>query len=229
MTFVAVNAEVSGRRATSLSLSIAFHVLLLGWLLYPPSLKFLAPSSVAAGVRGGSVTTLYWPAHEKTANTSPGASQPQQHEARKPLVWKNQSSNKTRKAQEQKPSPATIEAESQSPDAGSGNPAPSAGVPYGSQGSAFGDEIRPALPVYAYDPVVDPNELPGHVEGSIVVEITIDDKGNIVQKTVLQSLGPAIDKRVLAALEIWHFRPATRNGVAIPSKQDVYYHFKPQG
>jgi TonB family protein len=110
-----------------------------------------------------------------------------------------------------------------------GNPSPPAGTPYGSQGSAFGDEVRPALPINAYEPVVDPNELPGHVEGSIVVEITIDDRGNIVQKTVLQSLGAAIDNKVLAALENWHFRPATRNGVAIPSKQDVYYHFKPQG
>ncbi len=92
-----------------------------------------------------------------------------------------------------------------------------------------GDEIRPALPVSATDPVVDRADLAGHGEGSVVVEITIDDKGNIVQKVVLQSLGPAIDQKVLAALESWHFSPATRNGVAIPSKQDVYYHFKPTG
>jgi hypothetical protein len=26
-------------------------------------------------------------------------------------------------------------------------------------------------------------------------------------------------------LENWRFRPATRDGVAIPSKQDVYFHF----
>jgi len=92
-----------------------------------------------------------------------------------------------------------------------------------------GDEIRPALPVSATDPVVDGADLAGHAEGSVVVEITIDDKGNIVQKVVLQSLGPAVDSKVLAALESWHFSPATRNGVAIPSKQDVYYHFKPTG
>ena len=73
-----------------------------------------------------------------------------------------------------------------------------------------------------------PNDLAGHGEGSVVVEITIDDKGNIVQKTILQSLGPLVDAKVLAALENWHFSPATRNGVAIPSKQDVYYHFKPR-
>ena len=35
----------------------------------------------------------------------------------------------------------------------------------------------------------------------------------------------SIDGKVLEALENWRFRPATRNGVAIPSKQDVFYHF----
>ena len=104
-------------------------------------------------------------------------------------------------------------------------------MPYGTlaSGPAFGDEILPALPITAIDPVVYPGDLAGHSEGSVIVEVTIDDKGNIVQKVVLQSLGPLIDNKVLAALESWHFRPATRNGVAIPSKQDVYYHFKPNG
>jgi len=45
---------------------------------------------------------------------------------------------------------------------------------------------------------------------------------------VVQSLGPAIDGKVLAALENWHFHPATRDGVPIASKQDVVYHFKPR-
>jgi hypothetical protein len=44
----------------------------------------------------------------------------------------------------------------------------------------------------------------------------------------VQSLGPAIDAKVMAALENWRFRPATRDGVPIPSKQDVVYHFKPR-
>lgn len=224
MMFTAANAGTSGRRTASLSLSIAFHGLLLGWLLSPPSLKILAPSSVAAGVSGGSVTTLYWSAR----GGSPESAQNEQLAARKRLIWRSQPS-RIRRARPPEVSRGPLEAESQSPDSGHGDPAPPAGTSYGSQGSAFGDEVRPALPINAYDPVVDPNELPGHVEGSIVVEITIDDKGNIVQKTILQSLGPAIDNKVLAALENWHFRPATRNGVAIPSKQDVYYHFKPQG
>jgi TonB family protein len=67
---------------------------------------------------------------------------------------------------------------------------------------------------------IDIKEISDHV-----VEITIDETGNIVQKVVLHSLGPAVDGRLLAALEKWHFAPASKNGVPIPSKQDVYYHF----
>ena len=79
-----------------------------------------------------------------------------------------------------------------------------------------------------FEPLVSPDDLRGGSEGNVVIEITIDEAGNIVNKTVVQSLGPAIDAKVLAALENWHFHPATRDGVPIPSKQDVVYHFKPR-
>jgi TonB family protein len=63
------------------------------------------------------------------------------------------------------------------------------------------------------------------IEGDVIVEVTIDEQGTIVQRVVLHSLGPAVDNRVLAALEKWQFTPASKNGIPIPSKQDVYYHF----
>jgi TonB family protein len=91
-----------------------------------------------------------------------------------------------------------------------------------------GDEIRPALPAATADPVAYPWELPSS-EGNVVVEITIDERGEITGKTVLQSLGPKLDEKVLAALEQWHFHPATRNGVAIASKQDAIFHFRSRG
>jgi TonB family protein len=78
--------------------------------------------------------------------------------------------------------------------------------------------------VVSPDPVVPASDLNG-LQGDVVVEVTIDEQGNIVAKTVIQSLAPTIDAKVLEALENWRFRPATRNGVAIASKQDVFYHF----
>ena len=46
---------------------------------------------------------------------------------------------------------------------------------------------------------------------------------------ILQSLGSDIDTKCLAALENWHFRPATRNGSPVPSKQDAVFPFRARG
>lgn len=61
------------------------------------------------------------------------------------------------------------------------------------------------------------------------IEIVIDERGEIVRKTVLQSLGPELDKQCLAALDNWHFQPAMQNGVPIASKQDAIFPFKARG
>ena len=66
-------------------------------------------------------------------------------------------------------------------------------------------------------------------EGKEVIEITIDERGEIVRKKVLQSLGPEIDEKCLAALDNWHFRRGTQDGVPIPSKQDAIFPFKARG
>lgn len=215
--FISTNPRVSGRQSVALGASLVLHGLLLAWLLYNPA-RFLAPSSVAKGDYGTAITPIYWRGPDRDA-ASAGVQKP----TRAKLEWKAAGHPKP-------PDPARLAATDSDEQAAQSQAAP-AGTPYGSSptGLSSGDDIRPALPVTATDPVVEGPDLTGHGEGSVIVEITIDDKGNIVQKTVLQSLGPAVDAKVLAALESWHFTPATRNGVAIPSKQDVYYHFKPTG
>lgn len=104
---------------------------------------------------------------------------------------------------------------------------PAVGSPYGSltYGAVSGLEVRPAVRVFGSEPILDTDDLAGISEGNEIIELTIDAQGSIVDKSVIQSLSPAVDMRVLTALADWRFRPATRDGVAIPSKQDVYYHF----
>ena len=69
-----------------------------------------------------------------------------------------------------------------------------AGATYGTlaRGTLYGDEIRPALPVRTADPSVWPWQLP-ESPGNEVIEITIDERGEIINKVVLHSLGPDID------------------------------------
>jgi TonB family protein len=177
---------------------------------------------VLKGANGTSVTPLYWaPDH---TNRAPQASE---RPDRRPAALNWTPAN--RKPTKHSTQHAGLESENQE-EVASVAPERPAGSPYGSltEGPASGQEIRPALPITTFEPAVNPDDLQGIPEGNVVVEITIDEGGNIVAKSVVQSLGTALDAKVLAALENWHFRPATRDGVPIPSKQDVVYHFKPR-
>jgi TonB family protein len=200
------------RQAALLSISLAVHFLFLGLALRSPTPIFVAPSLVTKGDAGSSLTRIYFGGQTGVTQAHPA-----------PHVFSLQA--KPRPAHESPPLSAKMQkgnatASALSPDGAA------AGSPYGSlsYGLMAGFEIRPALPVVSFDPVVQPQLLNG-ITGDVVVEITIDSAGNIIDMKLLQSLVPAVDQRVLAALQKWHFFPATRNGVPIPSKQDVHYHF----
>ncbi len=90
-------------------------------------------------------------------------------------------------------------------------------------GPTVGFVREPALPIVGPD--VPRSSLPAGIQGDVIVEITIDTQGNVAETRVLQSLGPEVDEKVVATLHNWHFRPATTDGVANVSKQDVHFHF----
>ncbi len=207
--------------------SLVIHLLLVIALLQGRSPVFVAPSSVLGGANGTAVTHLYWATGADAVAKSSTQASSEHSTSGARLTWmKPQKArlalNRTAPNSESTDSPEMASA--------AANPAPSAGSPYGSlsDGGSAGHEIRAALPAVTVEPLVSADDLRGDVEGNVVVEITIDEAGNIVSKAIVQSLGPAIDAKVLAALENWRFRPATRDGVPIPSKQDVVYHFKPR-
>jgi TonB family protein len=207
--------------------SAGLHCLFLLWLLHVPTPRVVAPAFVVNGDHGTYIAHLYWPNQRSLIATdvSPGSSDDSsQQQLNSHLIWKRHvKTAKSVKRDLPRPKLGT-DAETTTP--GQAAQVHAAGSPLGTvlEGPLAGEEVRPALPVVSPDPAVAAVELNG-LQGDVVVEVTIDEKGNIVQKVVIQSLAPAIDGKVLEALENWRFRPATRNGVAIPSKQDVYYHF----
>jgi outer membrane biosynthesis protein TonB len=213
--------------------SLALHALVLAWLLHEPEALLLNPNSVALGQNGNSVTRLYWASKnpdDSSHSSSDQATQRYRHQRlSQKLTWK--ASAQLAKLAPQNPLARTAAQDnSQTQTLSALGHGAQAGLSYGTlnQGSFYGDEIRPALPSATSDPVVWPWQLPDSA-GNEVIEITIDERGEIVHKAVLQSLGPDIDNKCLAALENWHFHPATRNGAPIPSKQDAVFPFKARG
>lgn len=213
-------------RRDALWASVGVHLALLLWIIHARTPVFVAPSSGLAGVHGEVVTQLYWSAANGAGETT--AHHPSRAEAADARARLTAPATSSRRL----PAPQTTASNTQaaeSPTAEAAQAGASAGNPYGSlsSGSDLGHDVRAALPTTTFEPIVDRSQLPGGVEGNCIVEITIDETGAVVGQAVVQSLGAAIDNQVLAAVERWRFRPATRDGVPIPSKQDVVYHFKP--
>ena len=93
-----------------------------------------------------------------------------------------------------------------------------------SSGPARGIEATPAIPLNFPDPDVYPWQV-RDVQGDVVVEVTIDEKGIVSDTRLLQSLKQEIDEKCVATVRNWRFRPAMVDGVAIASRQDVHFHF----
>jgi outer membrane biosynthesis protein TonB len=215
--------------------SLALHGAVLAWMLHAPTPLLLTASSVAVGQNGSSVTRLYWPSKnpdDSSHSSSDQATERYKHQrlGHEKLTWKATAQLAKLTAPQNSLSRTEAEDNSKTQTLSALGHGAEAGPRYGTlyRGPLTGDEIRPALPVTTSDPTVYPWQLPNYA-GNEVIEITIDERGEIVSKTVLQSLGPDIDSKCLAALENWHFRPATKNGAPIPSKQDAIFPFRARG
>jgi periplasmic protein TonB len=201
------------RWSFSVSISSAIHLLVVIILCWPTVPVFVKPSLIAHG-EGGSATPsavmLYVPNDLQIATSSsrpllslpaPAREKPQKIKLRK----------RTNVVEEADKTPNQAEVGSEN------------GSAY--DGLTSGDEVKPALPVAFQDLKIYRSELPSGIQGDVIVEITIDAQGAVVEERLLQGLGHGVDDRVIAVLRDWRFHPATRNGVAIPSKHDVHFHF----
>lgn len=232
--FAQLNPATARRQRWLRLTSLALHGLVLAWLLHSPEPLLLTPASVAIGQNGNSVTRLYWSSKspdDSAHSSSDRATERYRHQrlGHEKLAWKAPA--QLAKLAPQNPLSRTdAEDDSKTQTLSALGHGAQAGPSYGTlnRGQLFGDEIRPALPIATSDPSVYPWQLP-NTGGNEVIEITIDERGEIVRTTVLTSLGPDIDSKCLAALANWHFQPATRNGAPIASKQDAIFPFRARG
>ena len=206
--------HTSGRQIGSRLVSVAVHCLVLYVLLRPIPAIFVRPSGVVFGSHGAATRLVYLSRHglEDSQSASPGS----------PHRLTFVKSRPTRERQQEK----TL-SESPQTQAADATRSGAAGSPFGSLsvGPTSGQEVRPALPVVFPDPVVERSEIPPGIAGDVVVEVTIDEHGNVIATRILQPFGYGIEDKVVAVLRNWRFTPATKDGVAIPSQQDVHFHF----
>ena len=200
----------------SLILSFAAHGLVVLMLLHRSAPVFVMPSDVALGTPGSSGTLIYLaPASAERAVSAP----------EKPrLALRVPAPNPLSVTQ---PLP-TVDDNDNAAESATLDESARGGSSYGTRipgAPLTGPEIIPALPQVFPDPAVSPADLPPGVQGDVIVEVTIDERGNVVETKLIQGIGYGIEDRVLATLRHWHFRPASKDGVTIASQHIVSFHY----
>lgn len=106
--------------------------------------------------------------------------------------------------------------------------APSAQAGIGSSAeSGLGEgDIKIALQkVFPY-PKPDLSVLPHGTKGDVILNAVIDINGNISELTLLKGIDPAIDNLVIATVKQWSYTPAMKDGVPVPSEQELHFHYE---
>ena len=74
-------------------------------------------------------------------------------------------------------------------------------------------------------PSISAAEVPPHFEQYVTVEVTINTDGGVADARIVSGLvDQKIQKTLLAAIREFKYRPATREGVPIPSQCDIVVH-----
>ena len=89
----------------------------------------------------------------------------------------------------------------------------------------IGGLIRPPAKIADVAPQYPALARASRVQGVVILQATIDSRGNVESATVLRSI-PLLDQAALDAVRQWKFTPTLLNGVAVPVIMTVTVNFE---
>lgn len=106
------------------------------------------------------------------------------------------------------------------------------GVGPGSGGNIGGGVFRigggvssPAL-VYKVEPEYSEEARKAKFQGTVLLSVVVDDKGNPRDIKVLRPLGLGLDEKAIEAVQKWRFRPGQLNGKAVAVAAQIEVNFR---
>jgi len=87
------------------------------------------------------------------------------------------------------------------------------------------DDAEPAFPTYFPRPAVADRSLLPAVEQKVIVTVSISAVGDVTDETLTQGVGNSLDQIVLDTVKTWRFHPASLNGTAVASTEQLVFPF----
>ncbi|MEP7365042.1 MAG: energy transducer TonB [Acidobacteriota bacterium] len=106
------------------------------------------------------------------------------------------------------------------------------GVGPGSGGGIGGGAYRigggvsaPSL-IFKVEPEYSEEARKAKFQGSVLLQVVVDDKGNPKDIKVIRPLGLGLDEKAIEAVQKWRFRPGFLNGKAVPVQAMIEVNFR---
>jgi len=214
--FSSISDPGKSKRYTWRGAAFAAHLAFVALLLVTREQPiFVQSSSTQLGHGARDISVLYFAPGDE-ADARPRTAKEEEAKLRVPVKPKAKVKTKPMQKQQQLVK-----------DAEAGEKAEKAGNEFGSlySGPLDGHDVRPAYPVVYPNPPVSRDDLPDGFQGDVIVEVTIDRQGVVIDAKLLQGVRDEIDRKIVETVQGWKFKPAMMDGRAIASKHDVRFHF----
>ena len=83
------------------------------------------------------------------------------------------------------------------------------------------DNVLPPRPTYTPEPEFSEQARRAKFQGTVVVQIVVNKKGDVVRVRLERALGMGLDQNAMEGVERWRFTPATRNGQPVAVMMNV--------
>jgi TonB family protein len=103
---------------------------------------------------------------------------------------------------------------------------PGAGGGTGGGIYSVGGGVSAPIPIYKPDPPYSEEARKAKYQGTVVLLIVVDDKGNVTDCRVVRPLGLGLDEKAEETVRTWKFKPALRNMAPVPVRVIVEVSFR---
>jgi TonB family protein len=83
----------------------------------------------------------------------------------------------------------------------------------------------PAFPIFSPRPEVTDRSLVPAQDRQVIVDVKVSAAGDVLEATLVQGLGNALDRIVLETVKTWRFHPATLHGSPVPTEAELIFPF----
>jgi protein TonB len=100
------------------------------------------------------------------------------------------------------------------------------GIAFG-QGSVAENPGRSApVAIHTANPEYTEEARRAKIEGAVLLQIVIDEKGIPTEPEALRSLDKGLDQKAIEAVKKWRFKPGTKNGKPVPATAKIELNFR---